>query len=259
MNDLGGEIALRVLAATKEQAPMRVDYVIKCNRQRQDITQKCIDEIPEDIISSRPIVYFNKNIPMGIIGLVAGYLCEREKCPVIVFTQDSEGILKGSGRSIEGIHLKNALDKCADLLVAYGGHEGAAGLSVTEENLTAFTNAFQKACGNIPPKTQYICYDLDITPAEVPHIKHVLDKFAPFGEGNPMPVFCIHSDIGDPYYMGTNGEHVKYRLRNIDLVGFHMIDHVKEGSQITAIGKISENWYQEQCSLQLLMDDFSIA
>ena len=109
------------------------------NGCRKNITKKAIQSSEEEYKGERPIVIYNPNLGEGIIGLVAGELCEKYQCPVICFTKMKNGLLKGSGRSIPKIHLKNTLDKIKHILVGYGGHAGAAGLTIKEENLNLFT------------------------------------------------------------------------------------------------------------------------
>ena len=88
----------------------------------------------------------------GIIGLIAGHLCEEYGCPVIALTdrKGSDGVLTGSARSIEGFHIKNLLEKCSKYLLSYGGHAQAAGLSLKKEDLAVFEDCFKKACGPVP-------------------------------------------------------------------------------------------------------------
>lgn len=83
---------------------------------------------------STPLVIYDPDWGEGIVGLIAGKLCEKYHVPVIAFTRTKSGQLKGSGRSIPGIHLKNVLDSIPkDILIGYGGHEGAAGLSIKKK------------------------------------------------------------------------------------------------------------------------------
>ena len=95
----------------------------------------------------RPIVLYEPTIPEGIVGIVAGRLAEEYYCPAVVFTDcGKEGVIKGSGRTIQEIHLKNALDKIKDQMLGYGGHAGAAGLSIKADKLEEFKRAFTEAC-----------------------------------------------------------------------------------------------------------------
>ena len=151
--DNGSEktLSFLLMSSTNPKLEEVTQKFIDMNGCRKMITKKAIQQAEEDYKGDRPIVIYNPNLGEGIIGLVAGQFSEKYQCPVICFTKTKHGFLKGSGRSIPEIHLKNTLDKMQNLIVSYGGHAGAAGLSIKEENLDEFIKAFTQACGTIPP------------------------------------------------------------------------------------------------------------
>ena len=111
------------------------------NRQRQNIERAIYEEALEKVavqgINQRDgLIVMGENWHPGVIGIVASRLVEKFYTPTIVLTM-SNGICKGSGRSIEGFHLQHALSQCADVLVNYGGHSQAAGLGLRPEDLPA--------------------------------------------------------------------------------------------------------------------------
>ena len=133
--DNGSEktLSFLLMSSTNPKLEEVTQKFIDMNGCRKMITKKAIQQAEEDYKGDRPIVIYNPNLGEGIIGLVAGQFSEKYQCPVICFTKTKHGFLKGSGRSIPEIHLKNTLDKMQNLIVSYGGHAGAAGLSIKEE------------------------------------------------------------------------------------------------------------------------------
>ena len=147
---------------------------------------------------------------------MASRLVERTGRPVIVVTIDEHGEGKGSGRSVQGFNLHTCIGSCADLLVRYGGHAMAAGLSVREENLPELRRRLNEWAArecpvlHTPPLTCDVTIHLDrITVESVRH----LDQLAPYGAENPTPVFLLQSAVVDGVYPVSEGRHSRLRLR----------------------------------------------
>lgn len=135
----------------------------------------------------------------GIIGIIAGKLAEKYHKPTYVFTYNKEKkIYKGSGRTTGNIHLYDLTNKAADLLVGFGGHSGAVGLAVSEENFEKFKNRILEEVEKIDKK-DFIsessipmeCSFDDITP----EMMNTILKYAPFGQGNPAPIFKTKANV----------------------------------------------------------------
>ena len=135
----------------------------------------------------------------GIIGIIAGKLAEKYHKPTYVFTYNKEKkIYKGSGRTTGNIHLYDLTNKAADLLVGFGGHSGAVGLAVSEENFEKFKNRILEEVEKIDEK-KFIsessvpmeCSFDDITP----EMMNTILKYAPFGQGNPAPIFKTKANV----------------------------------------------------------------
>ena len=176
----------------------------------------------------KPIVIYLPSCKEGLIGIIAGQLTEKYHCPSIVFTDSGmSGILKGSGRSIDEIHLKNALDKVRDDIVGYGGHAGAAGLSIKKEMLSKFRKDFTKAVGDIPNIPEDIYYDLELNPYLAACTAEELRAFAPFGQGNPKILFHMTVDLTNgSYRVIGDGTHFMINLEQpmLTLMGFGLKD-----------------------------------
>lgn len=135
----------------------------------------------------------------GIIGIIAGKLAEKYHKPTYVFTYNKEKkIYKGSGRTTGNIHLYDLTNKAADLLVGFGGHSGAVGLAVSEENFEKFKNRILEEVEKIDKKdfisessVPMECSFDDISP----EMMNTILKYAPFGQGNPAPIFKTKADV----------------------------------------------------------------
>ena len=255
--DEGASLVLNVL--TKDDIREEdVDILIKNNEERKQITKKSL-AICEMFVKERPIVVYEPSLGEGIIGLVAGKFCEKYACPTIVFTDTEEdGMIKGSARSPEGIHLKQILDKVAEfgLIEKYGGHAGAAGLTIKKSKLEEFRIAFRREVGKLPELTDDVFYDIEVPFGMVSAYMEDLERFAPYGKGNPRPVFRIKVDVPDGGYhvIGKNKDSFLINARVIKLLGFGMVplyDYLGKPTFLDCIGSLSLSWFRGRSTNQL--------
>ena len=177
--------------------------------------QELLEQEPERL-EDRVMLLWGRDWHPGVIGIVASRLVERTGRPVIVVTIDEHGECKGSGRSVQGFNLHACISACADLLIRYGGHAMAAGLSVREENLPALRRRLNDWAARE-------CPVLHTTPLECDlpiHLDRVtvesvrkLDQLAPYGAENPTPVFLLQNAVLDGVYPVSEGRHSRLRLR----------------------------------------------
>ena len=213
----------------------------------------------------RPIVLYEPTIPEGIVGIVAGQLAEQYYCPTVVFTDcGKEGVIKGSGRTIQEIHLKNALDKISDKMLGYGGHAGAAGLSIKVENLTVFREAFAKACGVIPDPPEDLLYDLELS-GNLESICDELELYSPYGEQNAQIRFHTVFDL-EPggFRIIGDGTHFMTTVKDRDLtvMGFDLTAKYKAlgyPEHIECVGYLNRSWFKGKSSLKFEILDFEAA
>ena len=168
------------------------------------------------ILEDRVILIWGRDWHPGVIGIVASRLVEKTGRPVIVVSIDEHGEGKGSGRSVQGFNLHACIASCEDLLLRFGGHAMAAGLSVREENLPELRRRLNdwaaRECPvlHTPPLTCDVTIHLDrITVESVRH----LEQLAPYGAENPTPVFLLQSAVVDGVYPVSEGRHSRLRLR----------------------------------------------
>jgi single-stranded-DNA-specific exonuclease len=193
------------------------------NRERQKITDVMVAEIEErikDKLADKErfvIVEADTKWRVGMVGLAAGKISDKHHRPTVIFFQDGEN-LRGSARSIEKFNIIEALDECAEFLKEYGGHPGAAGLSLSEKNLADF-----EACLNKIAKEKLTPEDL-LPTLEIDSVLDVdetdweffdkLERFEPFGQGNEQPVFALKNlEITGLRYVGNNSKHLKLELK----------------------------------------------
>ena len=211
-----------VLCEDPDRAEELAHKLNEINAHRQE-TEQQIFKAAEELLEQQPerlddriMLLWGRDWHPGVIGIVASRLVERTGRPVIVVTIDEHGEGKGSGRSVQGFNLHACIGSCADLLVRYGGHAMAAGLSVREENLPELRRRLNdwaaRECPvlHTPPLTCDVTIHLDrITVESVRH----LEQLAPYGAENPTPVFLLQSAVVDGVYPVSEGRHSRLRLR----------------------------------------------
>ena len=219
--------------------------------------------VPEG--DKKSICIYSDSFDLGIVGILAGKLAEEYRVPAIVFGQASDpSVIKGSGRSAGDIHLKNTLDGLKDDLLGYGGHAGAAGLSMKKENLENFTKHFEEAMGEYPPMDDTRYYDLECSISDIPHYVEELKTYAPYGEGNPKVLFKVSNIIPDiideKHYriIGKERNHVKMQSQGLGVNLFFLADKFREleyPMYITCYGSLNENSFRGKTSPELMADD----
>ena len=213
----------------------------------------------------------------GIVGIVASRLVERFYRPAIVLTTVN-GEVKGSARSILGVNIYNAIKACSELLVQFGGHDYAAGLSMEDGNVSLFRDQVNEAVGSqITPELLVPVIEVD-APVSLNEIDKrfwaVLKQFAPFGPANTEPVF--HAENLElsraPMRMGRDGSHIKFWVRQrtnsrqvFEAVGFGMHDYfgmlqesMKERIPLEMVFSLSENQWNGVRTLQLKARDLRL-
>ena len=177
--------------------------------------QVLLEQQPERL-EDRVMLLWGRDWHPGVIGIVASRLVERTGRPVIVVTVDEHGECKGSGRSVPGFNLHACIGSCADLLIRYGGHAMAAGLSVREENLPELRRRLNEWAARECPVLHTALLECDL-PIHLDRVTvdsvRRIDALAPFGAENPTPVFLLQSAVVDGVYPVSEGRHSRLRLR----------------------------------------------
>ena len=186
------------LSKSKQEIKELYDFVSEINEDRKEMSRNYIKEA-ESIIENQSIkndnviIVRNKDFHEGIVGIVAGKLAEKYNKPAYVFSFNEEKqIWKGSGRSVGNIHLYDLTNEAAEFIAGFGGHKGAVGLGVTEDNWDKFVEALKSAANKIP-ESEF--QDESMVPIECTlsdineETLELLAKYGPYGHMNPEPVF----------------------------------------------------------------------
>ena len=211
-----------VLCEDEERAGELAHKLNEINAARQETEQEIVKAAQEQLdkepslLEDRVILLWGRDWHPGVIGIVASRLVEKTGRPVIVVSVDANGEGKGSGRSVQGFNLHACITSCADLLVRFGGHAMAAGLSVREENLPELRRRLNEWAARecpvlqTPPLTCDLSIHLDrITVESVRR----LEQLAPYGADNPTPVFLLEKAVVEGVYPVSEGKHSRLRLR----------------------------------------------
>lgn len=248
------------------QTALRLDEL---NKKRQVMTAKLIEEAQKQVesqLEDNLLIVYGEGWEDGIVGLVAGRICENYHKPVLAITIDGEK-LKGSARSISGYHITEALTKVDELLDRYGGHAQAAGFSLQKSNFEVFIDSMKKhAMDTIEldklERELEIISDLEIDDITM-ELYEQIEALKPFGYGNPTPVFVMNSvQVLNKKLLGKDKSHVKLLVtqngRQIDCIAFSAAERytwVQAGMEIDIAGTISLNSYMGRDSLQLQIKD----
>lgn len=210
-----------LLTGDRRQADRLAQELNEANHERQVLEQTILQQAVAMVESGggatgrHSIVLASADWHPGVIGIVASRLVERYHRPTILLALQDDATAKGSGRSIPGFHLLEALHDCAPLLQRYGGHRAAAGLAFPAARYAAFVQAFEQAAArrlNQELLTPTLLVDAELEPeALTMSLVTALQQLAPFGAGNPEPVVCIRGlRVMEQKVVGT--DHLRLRL-----------------------------------------------
>lgn len=272
-----GRESVKLLICDDEDKSMDIGKNINThNDKRRELDKIATSEAINEFLSNvdysekKSIVLYNPDWNKGIIGIVASRLVEEFYRPTIILTKSTDGLITGSARSIKEFNIYNGINHCADLLEHFGGHNYAAGLSLKEENLKAFSEKFEKFVEEeiqddhafVPEIEVDMELDLtDITPKFVGNLK----KFAPFGPGNMAPIFLSRHLVEEGNARIVGEKHIKlrvlYRNKNchsFDAIAFNQkenFDKVISGNDFDLLYHVEENTWNNITSIQLNVKD----
>ncbi|EHO15191.1 single-stranded-DNA-specific exonuclease RecJ [Myroides odoratimimus] len=265
--------------ATEEGANMTVEKIVNINEERKSLDQGITEEalkqiIDQKLINSKSTVVYSPSWHKGVIGIVASRLIDTYYRPTIVFT-DSGDYLAASARSVKNFDIYQALEKCSEHLIQFGGHMYAAGLTIKKENLEAFRQKFEEVVSNTIQETDLIPeieIDAKIQFSEITDkFLRVLKQFEPFGPGNPSPSFLTKEvfDTGYAKLAGAKGEHLKVSFKQrrnpgykFSAIGFNLgaqYENVKDKQHVDIIYSIEENNWRNKTTIQLQIKDLQLS
>jgi single-stranded-DNA-specific exonuclease len=211
-------------------------------------------------------VLYKEDWHKGVIGIVASRCIEHYHRPTIILTH-SNGKVAGSARSVPDYDLYEAIDKCSDLLIQFGGHKYAAGLTMEEKNIDAFRTKFEEVVSATIRKEQLIpmiSIDLDLPLNQIDNrFLNVVRQMGPFGPQNMQPVFVSRNVVDDGTSRILKDKHLKLNIRQQDSVtycaiGWHMhsfYDRIKNKEPFDICYSLEENEFNGKKTIQLMIRD----
>lgn len=259
-------IALEFLSAdTTQKAYHQFELLTSLNAMRKEIeadtTTKAMLEVnPEDSI----IVVAGEGWNEGVVGIVASRLVNHFQKPAIVLSIHN-GIAKGSGRSIGNVDLYSLIKSQEEHLQKFGGHKMAAGLSMSESAVEAFRLGINTAgraidSADFIPKSDIIG---ELAAESItPDLLHLLERFEPYGEGNPRPRFLLRSaHVSEVKLFGSDKSHSRLSLRpnplhpqTLEFIAFRRILECPESKTLSCSYTVNKNEFNGKVSMQLLIE-----
>jgi len=211
-----------LLSSSFDQALVLAQELDAANLERRELEQRMFEqavamvEASGGVAQCHSLVLSSPDWHQGVVGIVASRLVERYYRPTILIAEFADGSGKGSGRSIAGFHLLEALHASADQLERYGGHRAAAGVTVASGGIAAFREAFEQAAAARLSDTDLIpelAVDAEVTAAEINlSLVRELQRLAPFGMANPEPLLLLRNcRLRDIREFG--GTHIKLQVQ----------------------------------------------
>ena len=245
------ETAYRCLT-TKDvaEAQKLADELEGINKSRADLQNLIWDEVRAEVTRgidagkfSHAVVVSSPNWHEGVVGIVASKVTEHFKKPAVILAIREDGIAKGSVRSYGGYNVLEALHLSKSFLKGYGGHKFAAGLSLAPEQIEAFAEHYNLMMQSLAPtkksddlQIEGRCTLADFTPQALGQ----LEKLAPFGPGNPEPLFSLHAQVATQNIL--KGRHVKLKLCETGS------KQVIEGLWFNAAERLESTQLMEKCA-----------
>lgn len=244
----------------------RLTYLDSLNEKRRLLTESSSQQALSQVDESLPFQFFiQKDWLPGILGLVCSRFAEKLNQPIIAATIDENNVLCASCRAPEGFSLVNALNSCdPDLFEGFGGHDGAAGFRAPQKNLETIKQQLHKYFSETKkqePKMEITAF-LDASILDDSLIGF-LNALAPFGIGNPKPIFGIKNlEILETRLLGKNQNHLRLlttqKNNPIELMGFFLGDlfsSLPRGQKIDALFTVGENFFRGERKLQFRLVD----
>jgi single-stranded-DNA-specific exonuclease len=256
-----------LLSTDQEESQGIAAELDAANAERQAIERRILDEAMQMIETTavypgcRSIVLASPNWHQGVVGIVASRLVERFHRPTILISFDEDGNAKGSGRSIPGFHLLDAVTACSGFLERFGGHRYAAGIGLRADSVAAFAAAFEAEAARLLTDDDLVAHldiDAEAHPDEItPEVARELKRLEPFGAGNPEPVFLMRGlQVMDRRVVGDG--HVRLRLagkgRHFNAIAFRLASRPVPGMVDIAFFPEMNEW-NGNSTLQLRVKD----
>ena len=241
------------------------DYNKMRQEKEKSIYEDAVNQIEKNkLYENCAIVVGGDNWHHGVIGIVSSKITDLYFKPSILLCYDDE-LAKGSGRSIPGFDLHDALMKCQDTIEKFGGHSMAIGITIKKDNFDKFANELEQIAkdSKIDEIVPIINVDAKINLNEVSReTVESLKQLEPFGEGNKTPIFVLKNLKVDSIRSLSEGKHIKMTLKDgnsvVNAIGFnlgYLADEYRIGDKIDVVGTLEINSFNGVDSLQINLKD----
>ncbi len=258
--------ALRLLC-TKDSARARelAEVLNRTNQDRQVmLEEQTLHALSLAAPTEKIIVIEHESYHQGVIGLIAGKLVEKYYLPAIVIAR-ADGISKASARSISGFNIIEAIRVHEDLLINAGGHPMAAGFSIETTKISQFKSKITKSASEaITPEMleRKLRIDCELSLSAITmDLYDKIVQFAPFGLGNPEPVFASSGRLDSFRLVGANSQHLKMVVSSLDAIAFNQAAtaaQLKVGQEISLAYSLDLNTFNGSQTLQLKVKDIVV-
>ena len=260
-----------LLCGDRQKASVMATELDASNTERQALEKAILSDVLAKVRETpalrnrKSIVLASEEWHPGVIGIVASRIVDMYHRPTILIAlQDGSG--RGSGRSIPNFHLHDALNACSEHLVKFGGHKYAAGLSIEESTLEAFIDSFDEVANGLLSPSDLIpelAVDAVLLPEEIDFaMAETVGALAPFGMGNPEPVFMLEGARVDDFRV-VRERHLKLRLfaggRSLEAIGFNLAQGRVLPEKVTLAFSLQVNDWNGRKSLQLSLKEIRAA
>jgi single-stranded-DNA-specific exonuclease len=256
-----------LLAQDEPEARALANQLDRLNETRKlycdQTMQEAIAKIGDGAVALHAIALYQETWPEGVVGIVAGRLAEQYEKPALLMTRKENGLVTGSARSVSGINIYYALTLCQDLLHKFGGHDGAAGFSLSPENVVDFCQRINDVIAGMMEEREIS--EPQKIDALLPLERINLDfyrkmrQLAPFGQGNPRPLFLVdEATIASNQLMREGSLHRRLRLTKhgacVEAVWWNSAG-IDIGNRDKVIAALRLNVFREVTSMQLDIQD----
>jgi single-stranded-DNA-specific exonuclease len=266
--------AKKAVALFIEKDPSKALYIASLlqtdNNHRKEadkeITKDAISMIEENHVESnkKSTVLYSPEWHKGVIGIVASRLLERFYKPTIIFTKSGD-VVAGSARSIPGFNIHEGLEQCRELLIGFGGHYFAAGMTLLPENIEAFKNKFEKIVDDSLEPHHFIPeihIDAEVLLSDLtPMFFNIMQQMEPFGPENAKPIFCA-TKLKNSGSRIVKENHVRFQVEQngtmYNGIGFNLAEkynEIADHSHLDLVFTLEENSFNGTTTLQLKVID----
>lgn len=267
------EPALRLLLSDEEPfCQKEAEAINLINQERQQVEQAVSTEAlrfftqKPEYLDSKILLVYGEDWQPGVVGIVATRMVDYFQRPCIVLTRSKGEGYKGSARSVKGVDILSCLKVCSQYLTHYGGHSGAAGLELSEEQLLPFAKALREHAKSLSLSDvkDSLHYDLCLSQENLDlSMLDSLDVLEPFGKANPQPLFYLENErLRELRAVGKEGQHLRLVMEAkeggtpISGIGFGLAaeyEHVGTSSEVSLLAHFQRNHFRNRESLDLMV------